>query len=65
MHETLFALFLGTIVCVFSIWWVNAAHKRKQERLHREIRDNACAERDKQLQEAKDKGGFDIWNHNS
>jgi hypothetical protein len=61
MYELLIAIILCSIFCIFSICWVNSAHKRKKERLHQELRDNACAERDRQIQEAIDKGHFEQW----
>jgi len=64
MHEIIIALIVGPIIGILSVLWVNVAFKRKQERLHQEIRASACAERDKQLQDAKAKGDFDTWNHN-
>jgi len=64
MHEIVIALFSGIIISIVFIWRVNGAHKRRLERLHQDIRDNVCAERNKKLKEAKDKGDFDMWNHN-
>jgi len=65
MHNIFTVIIFGLIAGVFFIWWINRVYKRKQMRLHQAIRDNAYAERDKQLQEAKDKGNFDRWNNNN
>jgi len=64
MNEILAAIFSGIAISIVFIWRVNSAHKRRKERIHQEIRDTVCAERNKQLQAAKDKGDFDIWNPN-
>ena len=56
---------LGPIVGLFFIWRMGAANKQDQVRLDQEKRDNIQVERDKQLQEAKDKGDFDRWGHDS
>lgn len=65
MHNIFTVIISGLIAGVFFIWWINHVYKRKQVRLHQEIRDNAQAERDKQLQEAKDKGDFEKWKNNN
>jgi len=64
MNEMLAAIFSGIAISIVFIWRVNSAHKRRKEQLNRDIRDNVCAERNKQLQAAKENGDFDIWNHN-
>jgi Flp pilus assembly protein TadB len=56
---------LGPMAGFLFIWRMGAANKRNQARLDQEKRDNIQAERDKQLQEAKDKGDFDKWGHNT
>lgn len=61
MLEIFIALSLGLIGGLLSIWWVNRAHERRRERLHRDMRANAGTERDRQIQAAKDRGDFDIW----
>lgn len=63
MTKIITALIIAITGGILFIWWVNRAHRRKQVRLQQEIRDNARAERDKQLQNMKDKGEFDRWNH--
>lgn len=65
MPEIIIVLILVLIAGIFFHWWISRAHKRKQVRLDREIRDNALSERDKQLQAAKDKGAFDRWDQNN
>jgi len=64
MNDIFTVIILGLIAGIFFIWLVNRGHKRKQARLHQQIRDTAQAERDKQLQEAKDQGDFDNWKNN-
>lgn len=64
MYEMLIALISAIIISILFICRVNAAYKRRKEYLHQDIRDNVTAERNKQLLEVKDKGDFDIWNHN-
>jgi len=61
MHEIAIALILGIAAGVFFMWWNHRAQKRKQARLDQEMRDTALAEREKQLQAAKDKGDLDRW----
>ena len=61
MYEILAALGLSFIIGAVSMWGVNRARRRKQERLRQEFRENASNERDRQLQEAKAKGHFDKW----
>lgn len=62
MYEVFATMTLGLVAGVFFIWRVNSANRRKQERLHQELRDIASAERDKQVQEALRNGHFDRWN---
>ena len=63
MHNIFTVLIIVLIVGLSFIWLINRAFRRKKMRLHQAIRDNGHAERDKQLQDAKDKGDFDKWNH--
>ena len=63
MHDILTVMILGLIAGVLSIWWINHVYRRKRMRLHQAIRDDAQAERAKQLQEAVDKGDFDRWDN--
>ena len=61
MHKIIAMLLIGIGAALFLICQTNTAHKKKQECLHQDVRDNTQAERDKQTQEAKDKGDFDRW----
>jgi uncharacterized membrane protein len=61
MPRIFYVLILVMIAGIFFHWWVNRAHKRKQAGLDQEIREGAHAEREKQLQEAKDIGSLDRW----
>jgi len=61
MYEIFVGLALGLLLGVYSIWWVNKAQRRKQEHFHQELRETACAEREKQIQAAKDNGDFKLW----
>lgn len=61
MYEIFLGLALGLLLAVYSTWWVNKAQRRKQERFHQELRENACAEKEKQIQAAKAKGDFKLW----
>jgi hypothetical protein len=63
MHNIFTVIISALIAGTIFIWWINHVYRRKRLRLHQAIRDNAYAEREKQLQEAKNKGDFDKWNH--
>lgn len=64
MHLILIFVFIGIFTGITSLWLVKISFKRKKARLHQQLRDISRAERDKQLQEAKDNGDFDKWDNN-